>query len=658
MNCQISFARGLFNLVIDKSSTLKSEFERLAKIQPTTAAEADALASRMNSLGSEIRSNIKDFVSLNKQLQTVRLDAIMANTKNVTEQLDREMKIINHNIKSITGGSLFGDSFALGLDFMIPDIPQSAYEKQRKENEKLIAEEQRYQDEILKMTQTALRLQDEENKKASAEQRKQLLDDLNEAKSQIQKHNDFLKKDAKDTGKEIEKVADDSLDKILDKTDITVKKMENLFDNMRLKIAEIDTTNLDKAVDAVTNGAKEISDKNGDPIGGKAWGGGEPSDYSGVQGKPFNGYKVTSGFGWRVHPITKQRKMHNGIDFGMPMGTPIRSNIAGTVTTNSYQAGGAGNYISIKDANGYTHTYMHMQERSKLPVGQEVKLGNTIGLVGSTGASTGAHLHYGVKNPSGSYVNPVSFYEDGGVHQGGKAVVGEKGREMGILPNGKVIILGQNGAGLYDLPIGTQVINHKETEKILNYTGNIDGQNVNKIDFYADGTGSSVNIGSSLSDAEIEKLRKSIDDLNTTTTTYSKEFVDAYIAFQNQRSADVARINELKSAGLITPELLELSQKRMEQDLVFSYNLQIQVYEEKAKILAENYQKLLAEYKAIQGTASADVLQAYQQGLISLQDEMMRIDEQWRQAKKSLYDYGLIIIRSFNVNPIAQGCTA
>ena len=129
-----------------------------------------------------------------------------------------------------------------------------------------------------------------------------------------------------------------------------------------------------------------------------------PSDASWVM--PTSG-RLTSPFGMRVHPVLGYERMHNGIDLAAAQGTPIYATRAGKVTTCSYQAGGAGNYVSINHLDGFSSIYMHMTHYVVSP-GQNVSQGQLIGYVGSTGISTGPHLHFGISY-AGTYVNPLAY---------------------------------------------------------------------------------------------------------------------------------------------------------------------------------------------------------------------------------------------------------
>ena len=122
---------------------------------------------------------------------------------------------------------------------------------------------------------------------------------------------------------------------------------------------------------------------------------------------PVSGYNLTSPFGMRLHPVLGYYRMHNGIDMACDTGTPIYATRAGTVTAASYQAGGAGNYVSINHLDGFASIYMHMTHYV-VSVGQSVSQGQLIGYVGSTGISTGPHLHFGVSY-AGTYVNPLAY---------------------------------------------------------------------------------------------------------------------------------------------------------------------------------------------------------------------------------------------------------
>ena len=117
---------------------------------------------------------------------------------------------------------------------------------------------------------------------------------------------------------------------------------------------------------------------------------------------------MASGFGYRLHPIYKTYKMHSGIDFTAPTGTPIYATGNGRVVPAPDGASGYGNHVVIDHGYGYKTLYAHLY-KSKVRMGQRVKRGELIGYVGSTGLSSGPHLHYEVMK-NGKKINPINYF--------------------------------------------------------------------------------------------------------------------------------------------------------------------------------------------------------------------------------------------------------
>ena len=111
---------------------------------------------------------------------------------------------------------------------------------------------------------------------------------------------------------------------------------------------------------------------------------------------PINGARLSSSFGMRKHPILGYNRMHKGTDFAAPSGTPIMASGSGTITRSRW-CGGGGNCVKIKHNSTYETVYAHMKSFAKgIREGRKVRQGQIIGYVGSTGLSTGPHLHYEV----------------------------------------------------------------------------------------------------------------------------------------------------------------------------------------------------------------------------------------------------------------------
>ena len=125
--------------------------------------------------------------------------------------------------------------------------------------------------------------------------------------------------------------------------------------------------------------------------------------------KPLEGdFKVNSGFGKRMHPLIKKRKFHSGIDFKAPTGTPVLATADGEVIVSKTNKTGYGKHIIIQHDEEFKTLYSHLSE-IKIKVGDKIKKGDVIGLVGSTGTSIRPHLHYEVIK-DGKKVDPEEYF--------------------------------------------------------------------------------------------------------------------------------------------------------------------------------------------------------------------------------------------------------
>lgn len=137
---------------------------------------------------------------------------------------------------------------------------------------------------------------------------------------------------------------------------------------------------------------------------------------------PIDGARLTSGFGMRRHPILGYSKMHQGVDFAAPYGTPIYAAGDGVITV-AKRKGGYGKYIQIRHHKGYSTAYAHMKGYARgMRPGKRVRQGQVIGYVGSTGRSTGPHLHYEVLQGK-RQINPLRMKLPSGNQLKGKDYV-------------------------------------------------------------------------------------------------------------------------------------------------------------------------------------------------------------------------------------------
>ena len=138
---------------------------------------------------------------------------------------------------------------------------------------------------------------------------------------------------------------------------------------------------------------------------------------------PLNGYYTLSSLaGSRIHPITGKPNNHGGIDIPAPKNTPILAAKSGVVITSGYNSS-YGNYVVISHGGSSSTLYAHMNKRG-VSVGESVSQGQVIGYVGTTGSSTGYHLHFEIRTSAGRQ-DPVDYYPDLTlyVRSGGKTVL-------------------------------------------------------------------------------------------------------------------------------------------------------------------------------------------------------------------------------------------
>lgn len=204
-----------------------------------------------------------------------------------------------------------------------------------------------------------------------------------------------------------EREASDKQTTLADLIDLKDRRSEEIEESKaetskRLGAEKSEQDKLAKEIDALQKKEEEEARKRGEtyvPPG------------NGLLTNPAKGYPMTSKFGYRIHPITGVRKLHTGQDWGVPCGTPIRAAADGRVQSSGL-AGGYGNRVvlshgKVKGAR-VASTYNH-NTSVKVRAGQKVKAGQVISISGTTGASTGCHLHFEVLR-NGTYTNPMPYF--------------------------------------------------------------------------------------------------------------------------------------------------------------------------------------------------------------------------------------------------------
>jgi len=193
-------------------------------------------------------------------------------------------------------------------------------------------------------------------------------------------------------------------DKLLAELIATGEEYEALLDEAEEAAADL-KDDISDAQDAYNDKKKEEEAANKPSSGGSNTTTNAPAS-SGGWTVPCKYKRVSSAYGWRTHPVYGYKKFHYGIDLAANSGTPIVATRDGTVTVAKYSSS-AGYYVTLDHGDGFSSQYMHMTHYI-VKKGQKVKAGEVIGYVGSTGASTGPHLHFSILY-KGSHVNPANY---------------------------------------------------------------------------------------------------------------------------------------------------------------------------------------------------------------------------------------------------------
>ena len=252
--------------------------------------------------------------------------------------------------------------------------------------------------------------------KSSLLETQQVLDAKNVEADQLLADLVKISENLDDLHNQFEKEESDFLDKIIQKDQEYNDKLDEEA-SISLSISESIQASIDASIEeskwiAASIQAsieesirQELATKPTTPTGGQG-GSYAPPHSSGIWIVPCTYSRVSSPFGYRWHPTTGEYTMHKGVDLAAPKGTPIYATRSGYVNVATYHST-AGNYVTINHRDGFTSVYMHMTHYVVSP-GQEVKAGQLIGYVGSTGRSTGPHLHFGI-HYKGEYVNPMDY---------------------------------------------------------------------------------------------------------------------------------------------------------------------------------------------------------------------------------------------------------
>ena len=359
----------------EKNSALQAEIDAIQSQYDTTYGEMSDLVAKKNTIDQEISLLNEKIATTNEQITAYKqliadtqdeLDIAQFTLNGLSEMHRERIRAMEENGTISYWEVIFqANSFTEMLDRM--NIMQEISEADQKRMQEL-----RVAADLVEANQLNL-----ENEKGALEKVLEGLTADEELLDQRRTESDDLLRELAEEAEEFELLLAQSED-----------LQDELMQEIAAKEAELETAQYNAYL-------AELAKAGDNP----------PSDATWIT--PVSGYTLTSPCGMRTHPVLGYEKMHNGIDMACAQGTPIYATRAGTVTTASYQASGAGYYVSINHLDGFASIYMHMTHYV-VSAGQSVSQGQLIGYVGSTGMSTGPHLHFGISY-AGTYVNPLAY---------------------------------------------------------------------------------------------------------------------------------------------------------------------------------------------------------------------------------------------------------
>ena len=369
-----------------------------------TQSDIDALAKKKKELQSQ-QASLQQTIN---NLRSQQADAYAQK-----EQLDREVEVIYQKIQ-VTQQEI--QLYQAKIEEETAELQKQ--EMLRQEQEQKLKVRMRY----LEVLMTAESLSDllsklddveqimtndkdlEDGYKAAVEQCSKIKGELETQEKELKNFESELKSQQTEMQKQIETAAatiasiQGDIDEYLTEYDLNAANLQEVTDDISsLEAQRAAAARAAAAAKAAASGTGHVSQSYA----------AAPSGAAGMFIWPTTVRTITSPYGYRYHPISGTYKFHSGVDIGASYGSPVYAAAAGTATV-SYDSGGFGNYVTINHGNGYSTLYGHMSSVA-ISSGSYVSQGQVIGYVGSTGASTGPHLHFNVYH-NGSLTNPMSYF--------------------------------------------------------------------------------------------------------------------------------------------------------------------------------------------------------------------------------------------------------
>ena len=378
-----------------------------------TQSDIDALAKKKKELQSQ-QASLQQTIN---NLRSQQADAYAQK-----EQLDREVEVIYQKIQ-VTQQEI--QLYQAKIEEETAELQKQEMLRQEQEQKlkvRMRAMEENGRYGYLEVLMTAESLSDllsklddveqimtndkdlEDGYKAAVEQCSKIKGELETQEKELKNFESELKSQQTEMQKQIETAAatiasiQGDIDEYLTEYDLNAANLQEVTDDISsLEAQRAAAARAAAAAKAAASGTGHVSQSYA----------AAPSGAAGMFIWPTTVRTITSPYGYRYHPISGTYKFHSGVDIGASYGSPVYAAAAGTATV-SYDSGGFGNYVTINHGNGYSTLYGHMSSVA-ISSGSYVSQGQVIGYVGSTGASTGPHLHFNVYH-NGSLTNPMSYF--------------------------------------------------------------------------------------------------------------------------------------------------------------------------------------------------------------------------------------------------------
>ena len=386
-------ASGLVYAGAVSSKELKSKLSDLEDQKASVKAELDSLAGKVDEV-AKTRAALQKEIKLTKE----EITTVTAYIDRLQDQIDVKTTELDAAIKALDSKK---ERFS--------ETVRTTYEQGETSYLEVLLNASNFSDLLSRLEIVSAIMDD--NKKivaeytAAKEDIQQKRDDLQATQDEQVQYQENLKYKAEElkSSEEQQKALQKSLQAYQKEQKAEYERITSEMDTVSDQIAE---QSRKEAAAAAAAAAKKNGGSSSSSSGSSAGNLSSATLTSGTFTWPLPGYtNNSSAYGWRVHPIYGTRKFHKGEDIPAPTGTPIVAAASGTVTTAGWVSG-YGNYTVIN--HGVMTAYGH-QSAIHVSVGQRVTAGQTIGLVGSTGNSTGPHLHFEVY-VNGSTQNPMSYF--------------------------------------------------------------------------------------------------------------------------------------------------------------------------------------------------------------------------------------------------------